>query len=236
MERALLALGAPVVMDGNRVSVSRFQQDGFSARVPGDPSSAAFLVVAAALTGSSITLAQVGLNPTRLHYLEVLARMGVRTDVEILGEELGEPVGILRVGAGASLRCTTIEADELPLVIDEVPVLAALAAHAPGETWFVGAGELRLKESDRLAALVTGLRGLGGNAGTEGDDLVVPGLGLTGGAADSGGDHRMAMSFAVASLAADAPCLIGGMEAAEVSFPSFPRVLGDLGATLEVVG
>jgi len=235
-ERALIALGASVGVDGLAVTVSRFQHEAFEGSVPGDPSSAAFLVVAAALTGSTLSVDGVGLNPTRLHFLAVLDRMGVRTVTEVTHEELGEPVGRLHVASGAILRSTTIEAEELPLVIDEVPVLAALATHASGETWFVGAGELRAKETDRLAALTAGIRGLGGHAGEEGDDLVVPGLGLTGGVASAKGDHRMAMSFTVAALAADAPCEIDGMEAADVSFPGFVHVLRDLGASLEEVG
>jgi 3-phosphoshikimate 1-carboxyvinyltransferase len=112
-------------------------------------------------------------------------------------------------------------------------VLAALAAHAKGATWFVGAGELRVKESDRLGGLAAGIRGLGGHAGDEGDDLVVAGGGLPGGAADGAADHRLAMAFAVAALAADRPSEIRGMESADVSFPGFVPTLRSLGADLE---
>jgi 3-phosphoshikimate 1-carboxyvinyltransferase len=126
-----------------------------------------------------------------------------------------------------------IETSELPLVIDEVPILAVLAALARGETWFTGAAELRTKETDRLTGVADGLRALGGHAGVEGDDLVVPGLGLRGGIAESRGDHRLAMAFAVGALAAEGPSEIEGMEAADVSFPGFVEAIRRLGASVE---
>jgi 3-phosphoshikimate 1-carboxyvinyltransferase len=235
-ERALAALGAPVSVEGTTVTLQGvYQHDGFAGVVPGDVSSAAFLVAAAALTGSELTIRDIGLNPSRLHFLEVMRRMGVLMETHPTGEELGEPVGDLWVGAGAELRGTEVSASELPLVIDEVPVLALLASHARGETWFMEAAELRAKESDRLSGLADGVRALGGHAGVEGDDLVVPGLGLRGGVADSRGDHRLAMAFAVAALAGDAPSEIEGMEAADVSFPGFVEALRTLGASVEDV-
>jgi 3-phosphoshikimate 1-carboxyvinyltransferase len=127
-----------------------------------------------------------------------------------------------------------VTADELPTVIDEVPVLAALAAHAEGETWFLGAEELRVKESDRLTGVANGIAGLGGHAGGEGGDLVVAGTGLRGGRADARGDHRLAMAFAVGALAADGTSTIEGTEAIDVSYPSFATDLVALGASLEV--
>jgi 3-phosphoshikimate 1-carboxyvinyltransferase len=235
-ERALAALGAPVQTSDGRASVEGgFQHGGFTGTVPGDVSSAAFLVAAAALTGSELVLVEVGLNPTRLYFLEVLERMGVRTEIHIDHEELGEPVGELRVAATAELVGTEVAADELPLVIDEVPVLALLAAHARGETWFVDAAELRVKESDRLAGVAEGVRALGGHAGVERSDLVIAGLGLGGGRADARGDHRLAMAFSVAALAADAPCEVVGIEAADVSFPGFVALLRSLGGSVEVL-
>ena len=136
-ERALAALGAPVSVEGRTVTLQGvFQHDAFTGTVPGDVSSAAFLVAAAALTGSELTVREVGLNPTRLHFLRVLERMGVRTETRPIRQELGEPVGDLWVAPGADLQGTEIEASELPLVIDEVPILAVVAAHARGETWF----------------------------------------------------------------------------------------------------
>ncbi len=233
-ERALTALGGPVRWaTPGRVSLSAFQHHGFAAALPGDPSSAAFLVAAAALTGSEITITGVGLNPSRTRFLEVLARMGVHATPHIDHEELGEPVGDLHVEACAGVIATRVEPDELPLVIDEVPILALLAAHAAAETWFLGASELRVKESDRIAAVAAGVRALGGHAGDEGSDLVVAGGGLRGGHASGAGDHRMAMALAVAALAADGPSEIAGIEAADVSFPGFVGTLQDLGARIE---
>lgn len=232
-ERALAALGAPISSAPGRVSLHAFQHAGFEGTVPGDPSSAAFLVAAAALTGSAITITGVGLNPSRTRFLDVLARMGVHTTRHIDHEELGEPVGDLEVQACTGVVGTRVEVDELPLVIDEVPMLALLAAHAAGETWFLGASELRVKESDRIAAVAAGVRALGGHAGDEGPDLVVAGGGLAGGHASAAGDHRMAMAFAVAALAARGPSQIHGIEAADVSFPGFASALRGLGARIE---
>ncbi|HUL85189.1 MAG TPA: 3-phosphoshikimate 1-carboxyvinyltransferase [Actinomycetota bacterium] len=233
-ERALEALGAPIRIDGRAITVSRFQQEGFEATCPGDPSSAAFLVAAAALTGSTLRVEGVGLNPTRLRFLDVMGRMGVATRIAVDHEELGEPVGTIEVQETVDLRAVRIEADELPLVIDEVPVLSALAAHAGADSWFRGAGELRVKETDRLSALVDSLGALGGHAAVEGDDLVLAGGGLRGGLARSFGDHRLAMALAVAGLAAEGPTEVEGIESAEVSFPGFVETLRRIGASIEV--
>jgi 3-phosphoshikimate 1-carboxyvinyltransferase len=232
-ERALAALGAPVEAAPGRVSLRAFQHEGLAGTVPGDPSSAAFLVAAAALSGSELTITDVGLNATRTRFLEVMSRMGVHTRQRIDRDEVGEPVGELFVEACEGLVGTRVEPTELPLVIDEVPVLAALAAHAAGESWFLGASELRVKESDRVAAIAGGLRSLGGHAGDEGTDLVVAGGGLEGGRAGSGGDHRIAMALTVAALAAEGPSVVEGIEAAEVSFPGFAALLRALGARVE---
>jgi 3-phosphoshikimate 1-carboxyvinyltransferase len=162
--------------------------------------------------------------------------MGARSRALVEREELGEPVGILEVEPPGALAGTTVPADELPMVIDEVPMLAMVAAHASGQTRFAGASELRVKESDRLAGLVGAIRGLGGAADLEGDDLVVGGGGLEGGVVDARGDHRMAMAAAVSGLGARGPVAIEGIEAAEVSFPRFLVALTALGARIEVPG
>lgn len=235
-ERALQALGGPVDRGPGRVTVRRFQHDGFSATVPGDPSAAAFLVAAAALTGSSLEIHELGLNPSRLHFLDVLRRMGVHTEHRTVREELGEPVGELFVEPRGTLVPVRVEPDELPLVHDEVPMLAAVASHALGDSWFLGAGELRVKESDRLDTVASGITDLGGTAAVEGDDLVLFGGGLRGGKARAQGDHRVAMALTVAALAADAPCEIEGAETADVSFPGFHEAIGALGARIEVTG
>ena len=232
-ERALEHLGAPVRIDGLAVSVSRFEHRGFAGSVPGDLSSAAFLIAAAVLTGGTLRIDDVGLNPSRTHLFDVLGRMGVRIDAEIERHELGEPVGTIQVEPCERLSGTTVAEDELPLVIDEVPVLALIAAHARSETWFLGAGELRIKESDRLRALEDSIRSLGGAGGVEGSDLVVAGGGLRGGVASSQGDHRLAMAIAVGGLGAGGPVTVDGIEAGDVSFPGFVRTLSALGARLE---
>jgi 3-phosphoshikimate 1-carboxyvinyltransferase len=233
-ERALRRLGASVRQEDGSVAVSRFQHEGFEAEVPGDVSSAAFLVGAAVLTGGELTIRRVGLNPTRTHFLSVLDRMGVGTEQRMTGEELGEPVGNLFVARAEGLHGTEVAARELPFVIDEVPVLAALAAHAEGETRFEGGGELRAKESDRLAGVAEMVRDLGGRARVEGEDLVVEGGGLAGGRASARRDHRLAMAAAVAALGARVACEIDGMEWSDVSFPGFPQTLRALGARVGV--
>jgi 3-phosphoshikimate 1-carboxyvinyltransferase len=232
-ERALAALGGRVETSPGRVAVERFQHGGFDARVPGDVSSAAFLVGAAAVTGGRIEILDVGLNPTRTRFLEVFRRMGVDVETVERGRELGEPIGDIVARGPRALSATTVAADELPLVIDEVPVLAAAAAHADGETSFEGAAELRVKESDRLSAIAASLRALGSHALAEGDDLVVVGGGVSGGRASSAGDHRMAMAIAVAGLAARTPVEIEDAGAADVSFPGFANALRVVGADVE---
>lgn len=232
-ERALSALGGPVDAREGSVSLRRFQHEGFEARVPGDPSSAAFLLGAAALTGSSLTIRGLGLNPTRTRFLDVLDRMGVRTERRVEANELGEPVGTLWVAPSDGVAPVRVGPDEVPLVIDEIPVLALLATNAGGESTFLGVGELRVKETDRFGSLVEGIRGLGGDAAAQGDDLVVAGGGLEGGRCDSRGDHRIAMGFAVAGLGARGPVDVDGIESAEVSFPGFVAVLRSIGASVE---
>jgi 3-phosphoshikimate 1-carboxyvinyltransferase len=232
-ERALQALGAPVRIEAGSVTVEAFQHAGFEARCPGDPSSAAFLVAAAGITASAITIRDVGLNPSRIRFLEVMARQGIRTQVRVQREELGEPVGEIHVAAGAKLQPAQVPPQELPLVIDEVPVLALVAAHAAGESRFREAGELRVKESDRLGAIVRGVADLGGRAEADGDDLVLGGGGLAGGSTEAALDHRMAMALTIGALAADGPSEIGRMETAEVSFPGFVATLAEMGAQVE---
>jgi 3-phosphoshikimate 1-carboxyvinyltransferase len=232
-ERAIASLGGRIDRTGGSVTVWPFQHGGLHGRVPGDPSSAAFLVAAAVVTGAELVVTDLGLNPTRLGFLEVLRRMGVEAVVEPTHEELGEPVGTLTVRPAVRVSGTRVSRDELPRVIDEVPALAAVAAHAVGPSRFEGGAELRVKESDRLAGLARGLRGLGGDTAVEGDDLVVAGGGLRGGSVDAGDDHRLAMALAVAALAGRDASTVAGAQIAEVSYPGFTRDLASLGAFLE---
>jgi 3-phosphoshikimate 1-carboxyvinyltransferase len=233
-ERALEALGAPIERDGSAVHVQRFQHGGFHGKVPGDPSSAAFLIAGAALTGRQLTVIGVGLNPTRLHFLSVMERMGIQTRVSVERTEMGEPVGSIDVAPCDAIGSVRVEARELPLIIDEVPVLAALAAHATSDSWFLEAAELRVKESDRLGGIARGIRALGGTAADEGSDLVIAGGGLTGGRVDAGGDHRIAMALTIAALRAEGPSRIDDLGSADVSFPRFVETMARLGAHLEV--
>lgn len=235
-ERALLALGAPVRAGETRVELDGpFQHRGFRARVPGDASSAAFALCAAALfPGSAVAIRGVSVNPTRLAYLEVLRRAGAEVVVREERVELGEPVGAIELRAGP-LRPFTVTADEMPTVIDEVPALAAVAAHAPGASRFEGSAELRVKESDRVEGIALGLRALGGEVHEEEDGFVVQGGGLEGGEADAQGDHRLAMALAIAGLAARAPSSVDGAEVAWISFPGFAQVMASLGADIQEV-
>jgi 3-phosphoshikimate 1-carboxyvinyltransferase len=221
-ERALPTFGATLETEGRRVSLRGGQRlSGRDVRVPGDISSAAFMAVAAAaLPGSDVTITQVGLNPSRAALLDVLRRYGAEIDVAIEDEWQGEPVGRLRVRHGAR-RDLVIDPAEVPEVIDELPVLATLGTFG-GSVTVSGAGELRVKESDRIAELVAGLRAMGADADERADGFQVRfGTRLTGGTVHARHDHRLAMAFAIAALGATGPTIIEGAEAVAVSYPSF---------------
>jgi 3-phosphoshikimate 1-carboxyvinyltransferase len=197
--------------------------------VPGDPSSAAFWIAAATLIPDSrIVIDSVGLNWTRAGFIRIAERMGavIVGDVEEPGTVASEePVGELDV-ASAPLEATEVEPAEIPLAIDEIPLVALLAAFAEGETVVRGADELRVKESDRIMGIVEGLGGLGADIEATGDGFVVRGTGgLRGGTIDSRGDHRLAMLGAVAGLASEQGVEVLGMEAAAISYPGFERDL-----------
>lgn len=212
--------------DGTVVQVDGGQQPRAAhVTVPGDVSSAAFwAVAAAALPGSDIELVDVGLNPTRAAILDVLTRAGARVDRETLETSGGEPRGTVRVRAG-TLRPVVIEPHEVPGLIDELPVLAALGTHAV-EVSVSGAQELRAKESDRIAALVQGLARLGADVDERHDGFTVrPTRRLGGGTVDAFGDHRLAMSFAIAALGATDQVTITGAEVAQISYPGFFETL-----------
>jgi 3-phosphoshikimate 1-carboxyvinyltransferase len=191
--------------------------------VPGDPSSAAFLVGAAAIVaGSELRLPDVALNPTRIGYLRVLEAMGADVLIRPDGGSSAEPCGELLVRGGRALTGVTVAAGEVPSLIDEVPLLAVVATAAHGTTRFEGVGELRVKESDRLAAIADALAALGATVRSGSDWLEVDGpASLHGTTLDSRGDHRLAMAWAVAALAADGPVIIEGWDAIDVSYPAF---------------
>ena len=225
-ERALAAFGADISVEPLRVSVGGGRPlTAADITVPGDPSSAAFWAAAAAgIPGASVVLDGVGVNPSRTAFLGVLERMGARVDVRLDDGSGAEPLGCLTV-RHASLRPVEIEPFEVPGLIDELPALAALATHGGGLS-VTGAGELRVKESDRIAALVAGLRGLGADVEEFSDGFRVSGARrLTGGVADAAGDHRLAMAFAVAALGARGDSRICGAEAVAVSYPGFFETL-----------
>jgi 3-phosphoshikimate 1-carboxyvinyltransferase len=228
-ERALEAFGAQVLRGGTAVAIRGGQRlIGGTFHVPGDISSAAFWMVAAsAMPGSDVTVEHVGLNPTRTGILEVLRRMGADITTTVAHAQAGEPIGTIHV-RHAGLRDTTIEPAEVPGVIDELPVLAALATHG-GELRVSGAQELRVKESDRISALTEGLRLMGGDIDEQPDGFHVRGRNrLRGGEVDARNDHRLAMAFAIAALGATGPTVIHDAGAAGVSYPEFFTVLESL--------
>jgi 3-phosphoshikimate 1-carboxyvinyltransferase len=208
----------------------RFLPDGriepFDIQVPGDPSSAAFLVGAATLAeAGELRIAGVGVNPTRIGFLDVLRRMGGQVSVENSLTHLGEPVGDLVVQP-AALRGTEVTAGEIPGLIDEIPLLAALASRAQGATTFRQVGELRVKESDRLGLIAENLRAIGARAEVSGDDLVIEGGSRPPrGRVRTAADHRLAMAFAVLRTLPKAEIKIDDMACAAVSFPGFPETL-----------
>ncbi len=235
-ERMLAGAGVLVQRDGLTVSVTLGGGvlEAQSIVVPGDLSSAAFVIAAGVLVqGSRVVVRDVGVNWTRTGFLRILERMGALVVGELeqpsAAVAVSEPICDLEVRAGP-LGGTVVEAEEVPLAIDELPLVALLGCFAEGETVVRGAQELRVKESDRIAGVVDGLRGLGATIEATADGFVVTGAGgLRGGTIDARGDHRMAMLGAVAGLASAEGVEVVGMEAAAVSYPTFADDLARLG-------
>ena len=202
---------------------------GFDLAVPGDPSSAAFwLVLGVVHPDAEVITTGVGVNATRTGFLEVLSRMGADIKLSDQSESGGEPTATLSARTSA-LRAAEIAPAEVPALLDEIPILAVAAACAEGTTVFRGLGELRVKEVDRVAAVAGELGRMGARITVEGDDLViVGGRRLSGGPVDSRGDHRVAMSLAVAAMIATGETEVRGAESAAVSYPGFFEVLSDL--------
>jgi 3-phosphoshikimate 1-carboxyvinyltransferase len=229
-ERAFEAFGVRVIRDGKAVAVDGGQRlRAIDAHVPGDISSAVFwLALAAGTPGADLTIEGVGLNPSRTAVLGVLRRAGadieVRSDSQDLRENrnpLGEPIGSIRVRY-AEPRSFEIAPDEVPLMIDEIPGLAALAAMQPGVSMTVrGAQELRVKESDRITMLARGFGALGIEVEEYPDGFTIRGGPPTGGEADAAHDHRLAMAFAIAGSRARGEVHITGADAVAVSYPGF---------------
>jgi len=236
-ERMLTSLGAPLreerLPDGaHRVSVEAFEIPAFSTTVPGDVSSAAFVVAAALLTGEA-SVDGVGLNPTRTRFLDVARQMDGDIVFESEHDEMGEPIGSIDAQR-SNLRGLTVDGSD-PGIQDELPLVALLATQADGETTVKNAGELRVKESDRIDSVVSGLRSLGADIHELVDGFVVRGpRPLRGAVVDSFGDHRIAMMLAVAGLVAEGETVIENFECADVSWPGFADTLRSLGAEVEL--
>lgn len=227
-ERMLGAAGVDVTRSGTTCSVEGGSQPGpLEWDVPGDTSSALYLLVAALLVpGSDLTVPGVLLNPTRTAAFDVLLRMGADLTIECKETTGGEPRGDV-TARSSSLTATAIEPGEVPALIDELPLLAIAASQAEGSTVIAGASELRVKESDRIAAMVTGLRALGATIEEKPDGMVIEGPApLSGGAIDSLGDHRVAMSFAIAGLVSAEGVRVARWSCVDTSFPGFLDVLG----------
>ncbi len=237
-ERMLCRARAPLELenldgDGRRITISNADELELDAvDVPADPSSAAFLIAAGMLVpGSRLLLEDVGVNWTRTGFMRIVERMGgiVLSELEPPGTfSEHEPVAEIDIRHGP-LEGTGVESDEVPMAIDELPLVALLGCFAEGETVVRGAAELRVKESDRIETVVEGLRGLGADIEAFGDGFAVRGTGgIQGGVIDAGGDHRLALLGAVAGLASAEGVEVMGMAAADVSYPTFAQDLARL--------
>ena len=235
-EKLFEALGIPVQINGLEISIEGYGAKGpqLKARdfvVPGDFSSAAFWIVAvAARPGAELVIENVGLNPRRTALLDVMKRMGADIEVTVT-EATGDPYGTIRV-RGAQLKGTVIEGDEIPNLIDELPIIAVAGALAEGETDIRDAAELRVKESDRIAEMVKNLRSFGVEVEEKEDGMVVSGpstLKTPNAVIDSHGDHRIAMSIAVLNTFSDGPVTIENVGCVNTSYPEFWQHMERLG-------
>jgi 3-phosphoshikimate 1-carboxyvinyltransferase len=231
-ERMLRAWGADLRQDGNAVTIApgRLVLPA-TFTVPGDASGAAFFICGAVIVpGSNVTGTEVLLNASRIGWIEVLRRMGATVGTRIESES-PEPMGAVQAVCCGSLRACEVTAEQIPNVVDEIPILAVVATQARGTTVFRACGELRVKECDRLAAIVTELARFGADARVEGDDLFVRGptrLRTPVGTCESYGDHRIAMSCRIAALLCDGPVSIRDEGCAAVSYPEFAQTFAAL--------
>ena len=234
-ERMLQGFGYEVMQDGPRRGVKGGGKlTACDIDVPADISSAAFFLVGASIAeGSDLTLQHVGMNPTRDGVINILRLMGA--DIEVSNERVigGEPVADLRVRS-AKLKGIQIPEDQVPLAIDEFPALFVAAACAEGETVLTGAEELRVKESDRIQVMADGLIALGVDAKPTPDGIVIQGGAIGGGSVDSHGDHRIAMSFAMAALRATGDISIDDCANVNTSFPGFVELAASVGLQVSV--
>ncbi len=235
-ERMLRGMGMPVSTEGSRIEIegpARLRARRVS--VPADLSSAAFIILAGLLADNAdVLIRNVGVNPTRTGVLDILQAMGASIVLEDRRDLGDEPVADIRVRS-SELRGIDVDPELVSLAIDEFPVLFVAAAAARGTTRFTGIGELRVKESDRIAAMATGLRALGIRVEESDDGAIVHGGQFSEGEVDSFGDHRIAMSLAVAGTVADGPVRVRDVAAVETSFPGFPGCLGTIGADIRCI-
>lgn len=233
-ERMLAYFGCPLEKKGDQICIESRQPVGRQVEVPGDISSAAFFMVAASIVpGSEIRLTNVGLNPTRHAVVEILRAMGAAIEIENERVRSGEPLGDLHIKY-SNLRGITIPTHLVPIAIDEFPAILVAAACAKGRTVLSGAAELRVKESDRIQAMYSGLQAMGITAEAQQDGMVIEGGRLAGGAVESYGDHRIAMAFTVAGLAAAAVTEIRDCINVNTSFPNFVQSVRAIGGELVV--
>jgi len=236
-ERMLRGFGYDVITEGATIRLrGGGKLKSCDIDVPADISSATFFLVGGAIApGSDLVLEHVGINPTRIGVINILKLMGADLTLENAREVGGEPVADLRV-RGSRLRGIRIPEDQVPLAIDEFPALFVAAACAEGETVLTGAHELRVKESDRIAVMADGLKRLGIEAQETPDGIVIQGGTIQGGEVNSHGDHRIAMSFAIAALRARGPIRILDCKNVATSFPEFPALARQAGLGLDVTG
>lgn len=231
-ERLLRHAGIEVGVEGGGITVAGGSRPrALDLDVPGDPSAAAFPLVAAALCDTAVTVRDVGVNPRRIGLLELLDEMGCEVSLDVRAERGGEPIADVRV-RGRPRRAVSVGADRVPSLIDELPLVALLGAVAPETTVVRGAAELRVKESDRIGTVVAQLRRMGVRIHEFDDGFAVEGGTLRGADVDACGDHRVAMLLAVAGLVAEGPTTVHGAEAVAVSFPGFATMLHHLGASV----
>lgn len=233
-ERLLELFGCPVTRKGNRISIcGPASLRAARVELPGDFSSAAFMLVAGCLAAAGeLVINKVGINPTRTGLLDILQDMGGQisiSDQRVLG---GEPVATLTVHR-SELTGVDVPADMVTRTIDEFPILFVAAAAARGQTRFTDLGELRHKESDRLSAMMTGLKNLGVDIKSTNDTLSIRGGNLTGGVVDCAGDHRVAMAFAIAGLVSAGAVTVTGSECIDVSWPEFQETCRQVGAKIK---
>jgi len=235
-ERMLKSMGVYVYVSGRRIGINRVHRlNACDIKVPADLSSAAFLILAALLSeDSDILIRNVGINPTRIGVIDILQEMGA--DIRFERPQLfgSEPVTDIRVRS-SQLQGGTVDPGLVSLAIDEFPVLFVAAAAAKGKTTFSGLEELRVKESDRIAAMAAGLQSLGIDVEEKADGAIVHGGRFKGGTAESFGDHRVAMSLAIAGTVADGEVMVRNVAAVDTSFPGFGACMASIGTNIEVV-